>query len=399
MVQGAGAGVIRFAVPPIGGKSWFGGWMYMRNLMRAMAEYGDPDIETLLFLGHDRADDPHVRDLPGLPRTRIVVDPAFAEDRIRGGIGRTLLTGRNAPLLDAYRREGVDAAFAPTIYLGWRSDVPAIAWFPDFQHRRLPHYFSRAAWWKRELGLRAQVASSAAIVLSSEDAERDCLAYYPTARGRTHVARFAVPVDSWPSVEDAWSRLRQEGIPEDFVFLPNQLWQHKNHMLAVEAAGLLAQRGSRRQILVTGHGEDPRRPGYRAELEARIAAVGAGKNIRLLGSVDHSMVQAMMIGANALLNPSRFEGWSTTVEEAKAVGTPMLLSDLPVHREQAPGARFFGLDDAAALADAVEATAPRTLPEIASTVAEAREPTRARQAAFAQALSRVVRDAARATGA
>lgn len=386
--------MIRFAIPPIGGSGWFGGWMYMANLVRALAQYGDPGIETLLFLGPDRTDDPHVRDLPDLPRTRIVIDPAFAEDRVRGGIARTLLSGRNAPILAAYAREGVDVAFAPAIHLGRRSEVPAIAWFPDFQHRRLPRMFSRAAWWKRDLGFRAQVASSAAILLSSRDAERDALAAYPAARGRTHVARFAVPVDGWPAAASARARLRAEGLPDDFVFLPNQWWRHKNHALAIEAAGLLAQRGSARVILATGHGEDPRRPGHRAALEARIAALGAGGHIRLLGRVDHGLVQALTIGANALLNPSRFEGWSTTVEEAKAVGTPALLSDLPVHREQAPDARFFPVDDARALADAIEGAEPRSLRAVEAAVAGARAPTLARQRAFAQAVSATVRAAA-----
>lgn len=385
------ATMIRFAIPPIGGKGWFGGWMYMRNLVRALSEFGDPDIETLLFLGSDRADDPHVRDLSALPRTRIIVDPAFAEDRVRGGIGRALATGRNAPILDAYTREGIDVAFAPAIYLGWRSEIPSIAWFPDFQHRRMPQMFDRAAWWKRDLGFRAQVASSAAIMLSSTDAEADCLAAYPSARGRTHVARFAVSVDDWPDADTAWHRLREEAVPEDYVFLPNQLWWHKNHLLAIEAAALLAQRGSHRVILATGHGEDPRRPGHRQNLEARIAEAGASDTIKLLGSVDHALVQSMMIGANALLNPSLFEGWSTTVEEAKAVGTPMLLSDLPVHREQAPNALFFETRNAVALADAIEAASPRSLDHIRTAMAGARAPALDCRRVFAKTISQIVR--------
>lgn len=38
------------------------------------------------------------------------------------------------------------------------------------------------------------------------------------------------------------------------------------------------------------------------------------------------------------VNPSFYEGWSTTVEEAKSIGVPLLLSDIPVHREH--GASF-----------------------------------------------------------
>jgi glycosyltransferase involved in cell wall biosynthesis len=67
-------------------------------------------------------------------------------------------------------------------------------------------------------------------------------------------------------------------------------------------------------------------------------------------------VYALLRSAVALINPSRFEGWSTTVEEAKSFGVPMILSDLEVHLEQTNGlARYFGVDDASALADHLEA--------------------------------------------
>ncbi len=50
--------------------------------------------------------------------------------------------------------------------------------------------------------------------------------------------------------------------------------------------------------------------------------------------VSYSDVIALMRGAKAVLNPSLFEGWSTTVEEARALGVPLILSDIAVHREQ-----------------------------------------------------------------
>ena len=43
----------------------------------------------------------------------------------------------------------------------------------------------------------------------------------------------------------------------------------------------------------------------------------------------------------ALINPSFFEGWSTTVEEAKSLGTKMILSNIKLHLEQAKNALFF----------------------------------------------------------
>ena len=41
--------------------------------------------------------------------------------------------------------------------------------------------------------------------------------------------------------------------------------------------------------------------------------------------------------ASVVIQPSLFEGWSTVVEDAKAVGRPIIATDLPVHREQLEG--------------------------------------------------------------
>ena len=56
-----------------------------------------------------------------------------------------------------------------------------------------------------------------------------------------------------------------------------------------------------------------------------------------------------------MLQPSLFEGWSTTVEEAKSVGKPILLSCLPVHYEQnPPRGVFFDPMNADDLAEAMQ---------------------------------------------
>ena len=74
-------------------------------------------------------------------------------------------------------------------------------------------------------------------------------------------------------------------------------------------------------------------------------------------------VYALLRACTALLNPSAFEGWSTTVEEAKSFGVPMMLSDIGVHREQTGGAaRYFDLNDAPALADHLAASAAAFTP-------------------------------------
>jgi glycosyltransferase involved in cell wall biosynthesis len=102
---------------------------------------------------------------------------------------------------------------------------------------------------------------------------------------------------------------------------------------------------------------------------------------------------ALLRGSTALINPSRFEGWSTSVEEAKSFGVPLILSDIGVHREQTGDAtRYFGVDDPAMLADQL------------SEVSQTSEPSAARDlmpdldervAAFAADFVRVARNAIR----
>jgi len=64
-------------------------------------------------------------------------------------------------------------------------------------------------------------------------------------------------------------------------------------------------------------------------------------NISFLGLVDYAIVKALMHKSLAVINPSLFEGWSTTVEEAKGVGKKVLLSNIPVHQEQKPERSYY----------------------------------------------------------
>ncbi len=73
--------------------------------------------------------------------------------------------------------------------------------------------------------------------------------------------------------------------------------------------------------------------------------------MRFLGFLPRADQLALMAGAVAVVQPSLCEGWSTVVEDAKALGRHVIASDIAVHREQlATGADFFAPDDAEALA-------------------------------------------------
>jgi glycosyltransferase involved in cell wall biosynthesis len=154
----------------------------------------------------------------------------------------------------------------------------------------------------------------------------------------------------------------QYQLPSRYVHLPNQFWAHKNHGVVVDALAALKLQGTEITVACTGQTVDVRRPDHFGKLMERARDAGVSQNFRVLGLVPYSDMQALMLRACCVLNPSRFEGWSTTVEEAKVLGKRILLSDIPVHREQAPAdGQYFSPDDALTLAslmkDAVAADA------------------------------------------
>ena len=58
--------------------------------------------------------------------------------------------------------------------------------------------------------------------------------------------------------------------------------------------------------------------------------------VYLLGLIPRNDQIGIFRKAAAVIQPSCFEGWSTVVEDTRAIGRPIFLSDIPVHREQAP---------------------------------------------------------------
>jgi glycosyltransferase involved in cell wall biosynthesis len=146
-------------------------------------------------------------------------------------------------------------------------------------------------------------------------------------------------------------------LPEKFALVANQFWQHKNHRLVVEAVALLKARGVRVPVVMTGQPSDFRDPQNRtvSELLQRIAEAGLAGQVTVLGQVTYRELIALMRAAAVMIQPSQSEGWSTVVQDGKALGRPLICSGIATHREQAPEALgFFEWDGAADLAELLE---------------------------------------------
>lgn len=375
---------MRVAFTLIGGKDWTGGYNYLLNLLNVLGAYQTDCLTPVLFVG-DACAEKDVAAFAAIPGLELVQTPLLNASRRTTSLLQAMLLGRDFSLQHLFQAHRVNVVFESAQFFGWRLGIPAIAWIPDFQHKKLPHLFSRAAWWKREIGFRAQVTGGRTIMLSSDDARLACEQHYPSTRGHTRTVHFAVPPGPRISYSEARGLADSYGLPEQFFFMPNQFWRHKNHGLVLEALMILRERGKQIVVAASGKQVDPRSPGSFPAFQARLEQEGLQDAFRLLGMIPYPHLASLMRASAAMINPSLFEGWSTTVEEARAMGTPMLLSDLEVHREQMGGdAIYFDRHSARALADMLDAFVPLSAEARENRVDEAREAVSQRVEQFAQ---------------
>jgi glycosyltransferase involved in cell wall biosynthesis len=320
----------------ISAANWMGtgGYNYLVNLAQVLSAHASDRVQMVLFVGTDAAA-ANVEPFAAIASVQVVRLSIFDDARRNQRLRQALLTGCDQAAARAFREHRIDVLFECAQFYGWRFPFPRIAWITDFQHRHLPELFGLGAYWKRDLGFRAQILSRRHIMLSSEDSRSDCETFFPQSKGRTSVVRSAMlpPNLSEGDGEPAMTSVYQ--LPERYFYLPNQFWKHKNHRTVIEALRLLRQEGFNTVVGASGRAEDYRHPGHFAALQSLVHQYGLTHNFRFLGIVPRRHVFALMRACTALINPSASEGWSTTVEEAKSLGVPMLLSDLRVHREQA----------------------------------------------------------------
>lgn len=241
-----------------------------------------------------------------------------------------------ARLADLLRQRAVDAIFGCWTEFGPAFPIATLGWIPDFQHVHLPNLFSQEELQQRD-GIFAQMAANnTRIIVSSEAARRDFAQFSPAHTAKASVLRFVVQLPAGIyEADSAWISAEYH-LPQRFVYMPDQFWRHKNHAVVLEALAQLKANGHVLTIVCTGDTLDVRDNHYFGELLATASRLGLRDNFVVLGWVPHRHIFHLMRQSLAVLQPSSFEGWSTTVEEAKALGKTVLLSDIPVHREQAP---------------------------------------------------------------
>lgn len=324
---------VLWAVPP--GHVWLGGTNYFRNLLEALLLLPDRMVQPVV-LGDSQLFPEPLSACPCLGYT------AFSGRSIRGildGIERCVL--KNGGRLARELQDQNIGLFSHThsVTLGQNSPVPELCWICDFQHIHYPHFFSAKECATRSADFARIAKYSTCVLLSSENARTDFNRLYSRYAHKTRVLHFVAPPPTVENLASAGKVLTKHDIHAPYIHIPNQLWVHKNHMVAIEALRVIRDQGGNEAcplIISTGHTVDHRHPDFFNKLQEKVRAYGLAEHFRFLGVIPDWELAILMRCSMAMLNPSLFEGWSTTVEEAKSLGKRLILSNIAVHLEQAP---------------------------------------------------------------
>jgi glycosyltransferase involved in cell wall biosynthesis len=316
-----------------GDRTWFAGVNHLHTLARSIDLLPEGPSWTLLHRGGETAP-MHEAFLERLARSRTRGSSArfdgWSRPSLRSRLG-ALRRGRIARGLSAQiARLRIDALYPLHFAPPWELPVPWAAWIPDFQHCVLPQHFSDEERAARDRRFIDMLERAPLTVVSSEASKQDGIRAYGEIARKLEVLPFASLNDALWSADDQTAALDRLGVPKRFLLFPSQAWPHKGH--ATLAAALAKVPEAR--LVTTGFRPDDPRLGARAREAFESAKVA--DRVAMLGLIPRGDLAALLRSAAAVVQPSTFEGWSYLVEDAIAAGRPLVLSDLPVHREQRP---------------------------------------------------------------
>jgi len=320
-------------------ENWVGGSYYIQNLVAALNTLED-ELQPAIVVFTETAKEYNQIQQTGYPylehRALIYISIKLTlQKRIINRIAYTfnkyVIFPQTNRLKDA---DDIDVIFPTAPGLVVNSGQKKIYWIPDFQELHYPQFFSAQNIHSRRQGYLFIKRTYDAVVFSSKSALEDFKRFFPNHTCKTFVLPFAVTHPVLGQYDLQALKIKY-GLNNNFYIAPNQFWVHKNQKVIIEAAGILQKSNNLDfQIAFTGKEYDFRNPEYASSLKKLTNDFGLQNDIKFLGFIDRIDQLQLMKASIGVIQPSLFEGWSTVIEDGKALNKFIIASDLPVHREQ-----------------------------------------------------------------
>ena len=228
-------------------------------------------------------------------------------------------------------------------------------WKPDFQEMYYPQYVSQVEYsYVVENMKRIASNQEYTLILSSQDSFNDFEKFFGPFRNRVKILRF---ISLLPDISQLNPKqvLMKYGIDKKFFVVSNQFWPHKNHRLVLEAINKIKEKHTDFVVVFTGKQSTYRDREYFSKLQVYINNENMKDHVRFIGFIPREDQLVITKQSIAVIQPSLFEGWSTVIEDCKALNQYVLVGDLAVNQEQVnKNVRFFNRHSADDLAEQMD---------------------------------------------
>ena len=217
----------------------------------------------------------------------------------------------------AAERLGADVVHFPT-QQAFLTDVPSIYHPWDLQHVHLPQFFTAHTRAVRDRLYRAFCAQAHTVCVASSWTKSDLMDRFDIPAEKIAVIPIPAVTRHYtaPDLQTLGAIRSRHVLPDRFLFYPAQTWRHKNHLRLLDSLALLRdRRGTRVNLVCSGAQTD-----VFPEIQRRIDRLRLDDQVRFLGYISASDLQALYAMADAMIFPSEFEGWGLPLLEAFNAG-------------------------------------------------------------------------------
>ena len=316
-------------------QKWLGGFNIIANLITAINFLPKKNIEPILIVNKSF----NKKSLKGFKNIKIKKTNLFSNISLIGRIYNKLLIliiGRSRSFDKFFLKNRISILSHTLLPLGNRSLIKSFPWIPDFQYFHYPKNFSFKNRIMKNISNIICAIHSSKIILSSKDVKKDIKKVSIKAYKKSRVNSFVFDVPKKTHLVKLDILKKKYKIKNKYFYLPNQYWLHKNHLIVLKSLKQSIKRDNSIMIVSTGFTDDHRSVNYYEKIQLYINENNLVNNYKHLGVVPYNDVMSLMYHSVSLINPSKFEGWSSSVEQAKSMGKKIILSNINVHKEQNP---------------------------------------------------------------
>ena len=310
--------------------NWHGGINYLRSLTSAISLLKKKDINIYLFTSSDQ----NLKILNNF-QTKIIKSFFFNQNLINRIINKFsfLLFNKNIFIENVLKKHKINI-LSHTNYTNFKG-IKTVSWIGDFQYIHYPNFFGKLIVERNKALHDDLVKNSNKVIVSCDFSKNDFLKRYINFRNKVNILKF-VPTIIEPKKLLKFSQIKKRyNISKNFYFVPNQFWKHKNHECIFKAIKYLNSKKIFPNIVFAGKLDDYRNPDFINKVKEILNSKKI-KNLKYLGELKYIEICSLLYNCKAVINPSFFEGWSTSVEESKIYNKTCILSNIPTHLEQKP---------------------------------------------------------------